>query len=184
MGFAPPTEMRQKLSDFGPNPLACWKPCKFVARCHWPFMTKCEVNLHPLNPKNGGLVQMIFPFKRWFVRFDVSFLWSTPKQLTLEATLPKPKIAPENRPCFKPKQSPNHCSLSTIYIYIIILIFLFREGTYHPLKKGQCSRSKFFLMLLPCSFCCKSDIFGFLNHPVFEGGSCIMDHGWSWCFNK
>ncbi len=153
MGFAPPTEMRQKLSDFGPNPLACWKPCKFVARCHWPFMTKCEVNLHPLNPKNGGLVQMIFPFKRWFVRFDVSFLWSTPKQLTLEATLPKPKIAPENRPCFKPKQSPNHCSLSTIYIYIYNNINIsIQRGYISPPQKGTVLQEQVLFDVAPLFF--------------------------------
>ena len=76
-------------------------------------------------------IQMIFPFKKGdFSGSMLSFLECTPKQIILEASLPKTNIAPENRPCFKPKQSPNHCSLS-----IFDSFWVFREGTYHPLKK-------------------------------------------------
>ena len=99
----------------------------------WRLETPWKIHRVETTKTNGGLED-----GRWislskgviFSGSMLSFLECTPKQIILEASLPKTNIAPENRPCFKPKQSPNHCSLS-----ILLSFWVFREGTYHPLKR-------------------------------------------------
>lgn len=67
-----------------------------------------------------------FPFQNGdFSGFILVLAERTPKQTILEASLPKNNTAPENRLCFKPKQSPNHCSLSSLYaVYISFILSL------------------------------------------------------------